>query len=71
MSRAWAEWASLRDDKQKPREVVVAEPERRVATRDGLVVVRRIGKDVVVMDGIAPDRVQAVAAALRSAKRAG
>ena len=70
-SRAWAEWASLRDDKQKPREVVVAEPERRVATRDGLVVVRRIGKDVVVMDGIAPDRVQAVAAALRSAKRAG
>jgi len=68
-ARAWADWASLRDDKEKPREVVVAAPDRRVQTKQGLVIVRRAGRDVVVLDGIALERSEAVVKALLSAKR--
>jgi len=68
-ARAWADWASRRDDKDAPREVVAADPDLRVATKDGLVVVRRSGRDVLVLDGISLDRVDAVAKALGSAKR--
>jgi len=70
-ARAWADWASRRDNKDDPREVVAADPDLRVATKDGLVVVRQAGRDVLVLDGISLERVEAVAKALASSKREG
>jgi hypothetical protein len=68
-ARAWADWAAARDGKKGG--VGGEGEELRVETEDGLVVVRRNGNDVLVADGVPPDRVDAVFAAMAEVKRSG
>ncbi|MHC4408501.1 MAG: hypothetical protein ACYS0F_05805, partial [Planctomycetota bacterium] len=63
---AWKSWAALRDDPQERRKIDAAV--RRVQTKDGLVVLRRVGTAVYIADGVPPERVDAVMNALVAAK---
>jgi len=65
---AWARWASLRDDPKAPREVATKGADRRVATADGVVVVRLVGARVAVADGVPTGREEHVLAALLAAR---
>jgi len=67
-AEAWARWASLRDG--AAREVARSDSGLTVRTKEGLVVVRRAGADVLVADGVPPDRVDAVFTAIGKAARA-
>jgi hypothetical protein len=65
---AWVAWASRRDgDRVQPGG---AGKDATVRTREGLVVVRLAGRDVVVADGVPEDRVEPVMQALATARRA-
>jgi hypothetical protein len=65
---AWLAWASRRDGKRRAPGGVWNDAT--VRTREGLVVVRFSGRDVVVADGVPADRVEPVMRALSSARRA-
>jgi len=65
---AWARWAAWRDAK-KEREFTRDGDTAHVETKEGLVVVRRNGRDVLVADGVPEDRVDAVLAAMAGATR--
>lgn len=65
---AWADWASGRDG--EPRGAREGGDGLSVETAEGLVVVRIRGRDVLVADGVPPDRVGPVLEALASATRA-
>ncbi|MHC4547979.1 MAG: hypothetical protein ACYTEZ_04310 [Planctomycetota bacterium] len=65
---AWAGWAGRRDAGEvTPR---ATGSDLTLQTREGLVVIRVAGRDVQVADGVPPDRVEAVLAALAAAPRA-
>ncbi|MHC4953105.1 MAG: hypothetical protein ACYTGZ_04390 [Planctomycetota bacterium] len=66
---AWAHWARVRDDKDVPSVLLESGADKSIATRDGLVVVRVSGKDVLVADGVPRDRLEPVFKALASATR--
>jgi len=71
---AWARWASLRDGEDaRPVQAVIEGSsirDLRVETADGLVVVRRDGKDVWVADGVPPERAPEVLEAMTRVRRA-
>jgi len=66
-ARAWADWAVLRDGAEGA--VGGSGAERRVETREGLVVVRREGADVLIADGVPRDREILVLRAMATARR--
>ena len=63
-ARAWSDWAARRD-----RSKAVIDHVNMMTTNDGLVAIRRTGKDVLIADGVPAGRVEAVFAALASATR--
>jgi hypothetical protein len=65
---AWTDWAAGRDGGS--RTTRESGQTRLVETDEGLVAVRRQGRDVLIADGLPPDRVEAVMAALAAATRA-
>ena len=65
---AWVTWATKRDGGEL--ESTAKGGDWNVETKEGLVVVRRVGKDVLVADGVPPDRIEPVMKALATAERA-
>jgi hypothetical protein len=64
---AWADWAAGRDGGS--RETRESGETHLIETDEGLVAVRRHGRDVLIADGVPPDRVEATLAALAAATR--
>lgn len=66
-AQAWADWALCRDGKEGGSSG--SGGEWRVETKEGLVIVRQKGTDVLVADGVPPERAAAVLGAMAASRR--